>query len=232
MKSQPLSLKILDVVTVVLLTAATIMVFFFTSMDVTTGAVQKIFYYHVSSAWVGMLAFIVAAVVGVIYLVKRDCKWDVVSLAGIEVGMVFTLITIVTGSIWARPTWGTWWQWDPRLTTATVMELAYAAYLMLRAGIEDPERRARFGAVYAIIAVVTVPMTFFSIRFLRSIHPVVIDGGSSSAVGGFNMSPDMVRTFMFSLLTFTVIFVDVLWHRIRLGMLADEVEEMRIKLSE
>ena len=88
--------------------------------------------------------------------------------------MVFMLIAIITGSIWARPIWNTWWTWDPRLTTATIMELIYAAYLMLRQGIEDPDRRARFGAVYAIIGFLSVPLTFFSIRIFRTIHPVVI----------------------------------------------------------
>ncbi len=232
MSTKPLSLKILDAASIALLVVASILVFFFTSVDVTTGYVQKIFYFHVSAAWVGMLSFILAAVVGGVYLVTRAHKWDVISLAGVEVGMVFTLITIVTGSIWARPTWNTWWQWDPRLTSITIMELAYAAYLMLRAGIEDPERRARFGAVYAIVAVLTVPLTFFSIRLLRTIHPVIIGSSSPTAEGGFDLSPDMVRTFLFSLLTFTVIFVDILWHRVRLGFLADKVEELRIKLSE
>jgi len=109
-----------------------------------------------------MLAFLVAAISGVVYLVKGNRKWDIVGLSAIEIGIVFAFINIVTGSIWARPIWNTWWTWDPRLTTATVMELIYAAYLMLRQGIEDPDRRARFGAVYAIIGFLSVPLTFFS----------------------------------------------------------------------
>ncbi len=232
MSDQPLPLKILDAVTLILLAAATILVFFFTSIDASTGYVQKVFYFHVAAGWVGMLAYVAAAIAGGVYLFTRNRAWDVVSLAGVEIGLVFMLINIITGSIWARPTWGTWWQWDPRLTTSTIMELAYAAYLMLRAGIEDPERRARFGGVYAIIAVLTVPLTFFSIRLLRTIHPVLIGNGSSTSVGGFDMSPDMLRTFLFSLLTFTFIFADILWRRIRLGLLADKVEEMKMRLSE
>ncbi len=232
MQSQPVSLKILDAVCLLLLAAATILVFFFTPVEATQGPVQKVFYFHVSAGWVGMLAYIVAAGAGVAYLATRGRKWDVISLAGVEIGLVFMLINIVTGSIWARPIWNTWWQWDPRLTTATIMELAYAAYLMLRAGIEEPERRARFGAVYALIAVLTVPLTFFSIRLLRTIHPVVIGGSDPTAQGAFDMSPEMLRTFLFSLLTFTIIFGDILWRRVRLGTLADQVEELRIRLSE
>jgi heme exporter protein C len=109
------------------------------------------------------------------------------------------------------------------------MELIYAAYFMLRAGIEDPNRRARFGAVYAIIGFVSVPMTFFSARLFRTIHPTVIGSNQPGAEGDFAMSPAMLQTFMFSLFTFSLVFVDILWHRIRLGRLADKVEQLKLK---
>ena len=150
-------------------------------------------------------------------------------LASVEIGLVFMLIGIVTGSIWARPIWNTWWTWDPRLTTATIMELVYAAYLMLRAGIEDPERRARFGAVYAIIGFISVPLTFFSIRIFRTIHPVVIGGSDPTAEGSFSMTASMAQTFAVSLVTFSIVFVSLLWHRIRLGQLAETVERLKLR---
>jgi heme exporter protein C len=143
--------------------------------------------------------------------------------------MVFAFINVVTGSIWARPIWNTWWTWDPRLTTATIMLLIYAAYLLLRQGIEDPERRARFGAVYAIVGFLSVPLTFFSARLFRTIHPVVIGTNQPGAEGAFDMTPLMTQTFMFSLLTFTFIFIVLLWHRIRLGRLSDKVEQLKLK---
>ena len=143
--------------------------------------------------------------------------------------MVFLLIAIITGSIWARPIWNTWWTWDPRLTTATIMELVYAAYLMLRQGIEEPERRARFGAVYAIIGFLSVPLTFFSIRIFRTIHPVVIGGSDPGAVGAFDMTPHMLQTFFMALATFTLIYAVLLWHRVRLGKLAARVEAARLE---
>jgi heme exporter protein C len=155
-----------------------------------------------------------------------------VELAAVEISVVFLFIAIVMGSIWARPVWNTWWTWDPRLTTASIMELIYAAYLMLRAGIEDPDRRARFGAVYAILGSVSVPLTFLSIRIFRTIHPVVIGNADPSATGQFDMSPKMLQAFMFSLLTFTVFFFDLLWHRVRLGRLTDRLEQLRMKLAE
>jgi heme exporter protein C len=224
-------LTLLDVTTAVLLVAATGMVFLYAPMEMVMGMVQKVFYFHVSTAWVGMLGFLVAAVAGGIYLKTADSKWDVVGLAAVEIAMVFMLIAVVSGSIWARPIWNTWWTWDPRLTTVTIMELIYAAYLMLRQGVEDPERRARFGAVYAIIGFISVPITFFSIRIFRTIHPVVIGANQAGATGAFDMTPRMLQTFMFSLFVFSVIFVDLLWHRIRLGHLAEKVEQLKLTLS-
>ena len=193
------------------------------------GQVQKVFYFHVAAGWVGMLGFLVAAISGIAYLRTGSRKWDIAGLASVEIGMTFAFINIVTGSIWARPIWNTWWTWDPRLTTATIMELIYAAYLMLRSGLEDPNRRARFGAVYAIVGFISVPLTFFSARLFRTIHPVVIGTNQPGAEGSFDMTPKMLQTFLFSLLTFSFIFADLLWHRIRLGRLADRVEQLKLK---
>ncbi len=112
------------------------------------------------------------------------------------------------------------------------MELVYLAYLMLRQGIEEPERRARFGAIYAILGFTTVPLTFFSIRIWRTIHPVVIGSGDPAAQGSFDMTTTMLQTFMFGLLTFTVLGITLLWHRVRLGWLQEEVEDRRLKALE
>jgi heme exporter protein C len=192
--------------------------------------VQKVFYFHVSAGWVGMIGFLAAAICGGFYLKNRDRQWDIASEAAVEIGMVFMLINIITGAIWARPIWNAWWTWDPRLTTSTVMELIYAAYLMLRKGVEEPEKRGRFGAVYAIVGFISVPLTFFSIRIFRTIHPVVIGSGDPTASGSFSMTPAMSQTFVFSLIVFTLVFIDLFWHRIRLGKLADTVEQMKLSL--
>ncbi len=229
MPPKPRALTILDLITVLLLVVATALVFFYAPLERIMGLVQKVFYFHVAANWVGMLGFIVAAAAGIAYLVTAKMHWDVVEVAAVEIGMVFSLIGIITGSIWARPVWNTWWTWDPRLVTVTIMELVYAAYLMLRQGLDDPERRARFGAVYAIVGAVSVPLTFLSIRLFRTIHPVVVGSASPISQGGFNMSPKMLHTFFFSLFTFTVVFADLLWHRIRLGQLAAKVERLRIQ---
>jgi heme exporter protein C len=229
MEPKPRWLTILDIVTIVLLVIATYMVFFYAPMERVMGQVQRVFYFHVAAGWVGMLGFLVAAIAGGVYLKNSRHYWDIVSLAAVEIGMVFAFINVVTGAIWARPIWNTWWTWDPRLTTATIMLLIYAAYLMLRAGIEDPDRRARFGAVYAIVGFLSVPLTFFSARLFRTIHPVVIGSNQPGAEGAFDMTPLMLQAFMFSLLTFSFIFADLIWHRVRLGELADKVESLKLK---
>jgi heme exporter protein C len=232
MNSTPRLLIIIDVIAGIMFAIACVMVFAYAPIEAVMGPVQKVFYFHVATAWLGMLGFGAAVVAAIAYLVTKKSIWDLVGLGAIEIGLAFLLITIVTGSIWAYPAWNTWWTWDPRLTTATIMELAYAAYLMLRSAIEDPERRARFGAVYALVAFISVPLTFFSIRILRTIHPVVIGSSDPGAAGGFSMTPAMLQTFLFSLLTFSIIFVSLLWHRIRLGRLAERVEEMKLRIAQ
>jgi len=231
MEPKPRLLAILDIVTTALFVVAVGMVFFYAPTEAVMGQVQRVFYFHVSAGWVGMLSFLTAAVAGIIYLRTGRRHWDIIGLSAVEIGIAFIFVNIVTGSIWARPIWNTWWTWDPRLTTATIMELIYAAYLMLRQGIEEPERRARFGAVYAILGFVSVPLTFMSARLFRTIHPVVIGTNQPGAEGSFDMTPKMLQTFMFSLLTFTFIFIDLLWHRVRLGRLADRVEEIKLKVT-
>jgi len=173
-----------------------------------------------------------AGVAGVAYLVTKNMKWDVVELSAVEISLVFFSVTIVLGSIWAYPAWNTWWTWDPRLTSAAILELVYLAYLMLRQGIEDPERRARFGAVYTLIGAVSVPITFFSIRLFRTIHPVVIGASDAGAQGSFSMTPGMLQTMFFCLFAFSIIFVTLLWHRIRLAQMQQKVEELKLRLSD
>lgn len=230
MQSKPRLLIFLDALTTILFLAAIAMVFFYAPLEAVMGLVQKVFYFHVAAGWVGMLGFLVAAIAGIFYLRTAQRRWDIIGLAAVEIGMVFAFINIVSGSIWARPIWNTWWTWDPRLTTATIMELIYFAYLMLRAGIEDPERRARFGAIYAIVGFVSVPLTFLSARLFRTIHPVVIGSGTPSSQGTFDMTPKMLQTFLFSLFAFSFVFADLLWHRVRLGELSDQVEQCKMKL--
>jgi len=229
-QATPVGLKFFNWLSLLLLAVASYLTILWAPTEAVMGNVQRVFYFHVSTGWVGMIGFLLAVFSGIMYLAKGDIKWDIIGLAGVEIGLVFSLVNIVTGAIWARPIWNTWWTWDPRLVTATIMELVYIAYIMLRQGIEEPERRARFGAIYAIIGFVSVPLSFLSIRIWRTIHPVVIGSGDPGAEGTFDMTGDMQIAFFFSLFTFTVFAVTLIWHRIRLGRLQDSLERVKMDL--
>jgi len=231
MQSKPLALKILDVISLIVLGTSAYLALVYAPTELVMGAVQRVFYFHIGTAWTALIGFILAAGFSIAYLITKNLKWDRYQVASIEVSMVFFFITIVLGSIWARPAWNTWWTWDPRLTTAAITELIYIAYFMLRQGIDDPDRRARFGAVYAIIGGLSAPLTFFAIRLFRTIHPVVIGGANADAEGGFSMTADMLTAFFFALFAFTVIFIDLYWHRVRLGALQEKVEQLKLKVT-
>lgn len=232
MNQKPIALKILDVISLLLLFAAAYLAIFVAPMERVMGDVQRVFYFHIGTAWVALIGFVFTAVLSVIYLVTKNLKWDRIQVAAIEVSLVFFLITITLGSIWARPVWNTWWTWDPRLTTAAITELIYIAYFMLRQGIDDPNKRARFGAVYALIGGLSAPITFFAIRLFRTIHPVVIAGSNAEAEGSFSMTGEMLQAMFFALFAFTVIFIDLFWNRIRLGETQEKVEEMKLRAAE
>ncbi|MEZ0396526.1 MAG: cytochrome c biogenesis protein CcsA [Anaerolineales bacterium] len=232
MEPRPKLLSLLTALSLFLFLAALTVIFVYAPLEARMNYVQKVFYIHISTAWVGMLGFLAAAAAGIAFLVTKNLQWDIVELAAVEISLVFFLVAIITGSIWAKPSWGTWWTWDARLTTAAILELIYLAYLLLRQGIEDPERRARFGAVYTLVGGLSVPVTFLSIRLWQTIHPAIIGTASAQAQGGFAMAPAMLHTMFFALGTFSVIFITLLWHRIRLGRLAHHLEQRRLQDAE
>ena len=224
------NLRILTMSAVLLVLLSLYMNFIYAPREVIMGAVQRVFYYHVATGWVGALAFLVTLIVSILYLATNNVRWDHVAVSSVEIGVVFTTMNIASGSIWARPIWNTWWTWDPRLTTASVMWLVYVAYLMLRQGLENPEQQRRFAAVYGIVAFVSVPLTFLAIRLWRTIHPVVIGSNDPNAEAQFDMTTPMRNAFMFSLFTFTAVYATLLWHRIRTEVLAYRVAIMQSRL--
>ena len=223
-RSTPTVLILLDILAGLMIGTALLMALLYAPQEKVMGNVQRVFYFHVATGWTVMLGYLVAVFAGIGYLKTRKIDWDIASLAGVEIGLVFTALCVISGSIWARPIWNTWWTWDPRLTTAFIMELIYAAYLLLRRGLDEPIMRARYSAVYAIIGFVTVPLTFLSIRIFRTIHPVLIGSTEAGATGAFDMSPRMLQTFLFSLMAFTVLFAAFFWHRYRLGKMQEKAE--------
>jgi len=227
MSSRNKFLSYLSILAFALVLFAFVRVLFFTPVEQTMGLVQKVFYFHMSAAWVGMLAFLAAAAFGILYLSRKDLKWDTLTAASVEVGLLFTVICILSGMIWARPIWNTWWTWDPRLTTVTIMAFTYIAFILLRRGVDNPARRARFSAVYAIIGFISVPLTFFSARLLRTIHPVVFGGGETE----MNLNPQMVATLFISLAAFTVLYIALLLQRARLMAQQEKLNQQMAALD-
>lgn len=189
-------------------------------------AAQRIIYFHVPAAWLSMLAFGVTMVAGIGYLATSKRNWDSLAVSSAELGLVFTLAATASGSVWAKPAWNVWWTWDPRLTTYTIMFLLFVAYFMLRSAMEDPARRARFSSVYGIFAFLSVPITFMSIRWWRTIHPVLIDSND-----GFGLSSGMMTAFFISLAAFTLLYVVLLIHRYQLEQTKEQVELLREQLG-
>lgn len=195
--------------------------FIFAPTEATMGDVQRIFYFHVPSAWAAFLAFGVVFVASIQWLRTKEQKWDEMAVSATEVGIVFCTIALLTGSIWAKPTWGTWWDWDPRLTTTLILWLIYVSYLMLRTTVENPARRASLSAVVGIVGFIDVPVVFMSIRWWRTIHPVVL------GTGGFDMAPPMVITLMVCLAAFSLLFCHFLRLRMSLERQRGEVHRLR-----
>lgn len=205
--------------------AAIYMAFVYAPKEATMGDVQRIFYFHVGAAWTAFLAFFVVFLGGVAYLRTRDRRWDALALSSAEIGVVFTTIALAMGSIWAKPAWGAWWTWDPRLTTTTVLWLIYVSYLILRGTIDEPERRARFAAVVGIVGFVDVPIVFLSIRLWRTIHPVLVKSE------GFDMAPEMVQALLAALLACTLLYAYLLLARTSLERRRLEVESAKRTLG-
>jgi len=228
MKTEIKILTVLNWLSVVMMAVAIVLVFVVAPTERTMGLAQRIFFFHVSSGWVGAIALLVALGAGLGVLRTGDRKWDRLATSAVEVGFTFITMIIVTGSFWAKSSWNTWWTWSPRLTSAAVMWLVYVAYFMLRNAVDDPGKRARFAAVYGVVGFVTVIGTFLSIRLLKDIHPTIF--GSGADVEGGGLAAGMYLPFFFSLATFTVLGVTFLWHRVRLARIADEIQELRIRL--
>ena len=140
--------------------------------ELTMGSAHRILYVHVSVAWVGLVAFSLMAVCGLGYLLTSKMKWDHWGQASAEIGWICSTLTLLTGSLWAHFAWGTWWTWDPRLLTSFVLWALFSGYFILRAGVDEPHRRATLGAVLAVIGFADVPLVTMATRWYRGIHPV------------------------------------------------------------
>jgi len=194
---------------------------FFTPIESTQGPAQKIFYVHVSSAWASLAAFAVTGILSLLYLWKRDRKLDTIAEASAEVGLMFGVIMLTTGPIWGKIVWGTWWEWDAKLTSTLFLFLLFIGYVVLRGAVVDPDTRARFSAVIGILALVLVPFIFMSVHMFRTLHPKP----PVLRAGGPSMPGSMVITLLFSVLVFSVLYVGFVMLRYALAILREHREE-------
>jgi heme exporter protein C len=207
--------------------ASLYLAFLYAPEEVTMGPVQRIFYWHVASAWVGLLlAFTVVFLASIAYLRTRQRRWDKLAYCSAEIGVLFTTIVLVTGPIWGKAAWNTYWTWDPRLTTTLVLWFIYVAYLVIRGAAEGSERKARLAAVFGIIGWIDVPLVFLSIRWWRTIHPVVV------TAKGFSMTPEMLTAMLGGLVAFTLLYFWFMQQRLRLEALRREVADLKDELRE
>jgi len=204
--------------TVILLAYGTYQALVVAPTEQTMGDVQRIFYYHVPSAWTAFCLFFTNLFASVAYLIWKDSKADALAVASAEVGVVFCTIVLITGPIWARPVWGIWWTWDIRLTTTLVLWLIYVSYLVLRR-FSDTAQTPVLAAVLAVFGALDVPLVYFSIWFFRTQHPQPVMGKGGS------LAPPMLHAFLINLLAFSVFGAMVCWSRYRLEILKREVEQ-------
>lgn len=189
-----------------------VMAFGVAPREVSQGNVQRIMYVHPPLAWVAYVAFAVVAAASIAYLVRRRPAADRLAHASAEVGVLFTGLAIATGSIWGKPTWGTWWTWDARLTSVAILFVMYVGYLLLRGTIEDRDRAARYCAVLGIVAALDMPLVHFSVYWWRTLH----QPPSLMKPGGFSGSPAILWPLLVNLVAFTLLYVYLVAKRTRL----------------
>ena len=199
------------------------LIFIWVPTEKNLGISQRIFYFHVSMAWVGFLAFFWVLVGSVGYLWKRSQKMDRLAYSSAEIGVVFTTLMLITGVLWAKPSWGVWWTWDPKLTTSLILWLIYVAYLMLRAYSPRGDQGARFAAVLGIIGFVDVPIIYLSVVWWRTVHPPVVLG----PVAEGSLDPSMRMVLMACTVAFTLLFAYLLMDRQALRRSEEEFEAVR-----
>jgi heme exporter protein C len=212
--------RVIGVLAILNLAVALYMALFYAPRETTMGDAQRIFYFHVPSAWIGFLAFFVVFVASLMYLWKRERKWDALALSAAEIGVIFTTLVLLTGPLWAKKAWGAFWVWDARLTTTLILWMIYVGYLMLR-GSAEGDRRSRFAAVLAIVGFLDVPIIYLSVELWRTMHPTLLISDS----GG--LAPQMTQTLMVALLSFTLLFAFLLIQRVRLEQTRDQVNFLR-----
>lgn len=220
--------KVLFAAMYVSMVVALYLVFLYAPTEKTMGDVQRIFYFHVPSAWVAFLAFGVTCFGSIAFLGTKNLKWDRFASSAAEIGLLLCTITLMTGSIWARFAWGVWWAWDGRLTTTLILWLIYVSYTMLRSYIDIETKRAYLSSVVGIIGFIDVIIVYFSIRWWRTQHPQPVIGGGDES----GLEPAMLFTLLFCVATFTLLFIYLMNRKVELEKASEEVDYLHKMLEQ
>ncbi|MDN3016553.1 cytochrome c biogenesis protein CcsA [Paenibacillus sp. BSR1-1] len=206
-------------------------IFIFAAEESTMRAAQKIFYFHVSSAWLAFLTFFVTFVFSILFLIKRKRIFDTYAYVSAEIGVVFTIIVLTTGPIWARSAWNTWWVWEPRLITTLILFFIYVAYIMIRQMDGVWDKKARLAAVFGIIGFADVPIVFFAIRWWQTkFHPIVFGEGPSQKGGG--IEDTMLVALLVTITAFTILYSYLLHKGVSFENMKIKVDQYKEKLRE
>jgi heme exporter protein C len=200
--------------------------FLYAPQERVMGIVQRIFYFHVSSAWTSLLSFFFVFVGGVLYLWKKEVRYDRFAHAAAEIGILFCTIVLVTGPIWAKPVWNVWWTWDPRLTSTFILWLIFIAYLILRSSMREHPSIRTYASVYGIVGFIDVPIVYLSIYWWRTIHPRVITPEK------VDLDPRMWYAVLICFFAMMILYFVLMGIRMRLERLRDQVDSLHARLQE
>lgn len=206
--------QIINVIHVIVWTITLYLIFVWSPVDTSIGITQKIFYFHVPIAWLGMIAVIGVGISSLIFLITKNYYWDDLAFSFAQTGMIFASLIIVTGALWAKPVWGVWWTWDPKLTTTVILWFIFSAYLLIRNLIEDKKRAALIGAIIALLGSIDAPLIYFASILWRTAHPELNIGPLADEENS-GLPSSMLLTFFISLMAHTFLFSILVRMRLR-----------------
>ena len=210
------------IITALLMLVNMYLIFMWVPTEQNLGISQRIFYIHVPVAWVGMVAIFVVAIGSILHLISRHDRWDAIAYSGAEIGLIFGTLMLVTGALWAKPAWGVWWQWDPKLTTALILWFIYVGYLMVRAYAPSGSQGRRYASVVALIGAIDAPIIYMASVWWRTAHPDLNIGPLAES----SLDTDMLMVWLYSTLVFTVFYVYLLIERISMRKAEDDIDEV------
>ena len=210
------------IITSLLMLVNMYLIFMWVPTEQNLGISQRIFYVHVPVAWVGMVAIFVVAIGSVLHLITRNDRWDVIAYSAAEIGLIFGTLMLVTGALWAKPAWGVWWQWDPKLTTALILWFIYVGYLMVRAYAPSGSQGRRYASVVALIGAIDAPIIYMASVWWRTAHPDLNIGPLAES----SLDTNMLMVWLYSTVAFTVFYVYLLIERMSMRKAEDDIDEV------